>query len=214
MTSARKPRITFISAGAGSGKTHRLTEILHRELTEKRVRPAGIIATTFTRKAATELRERVRAHLLGQGEFSLANTIGQARIGTVNSVCGQLLERFAFEAGMATEQQVVAEVEAGMLLGKAIDVVMDDETLATFLDGVRRLGLEEVWKTALQSLVTLIRANDIAPERLASFARDNARDLLAHFPPPTDEDLDLRDRSSGSAISSRRSTASAAAIAG
>ncbi|MEF8703564.1 MAG: UvrD-helicase domain-containing protein [Candidatus Accumulibacter sp. UW26] len=192
MTSARKPRITFISAGAGSGKTHRLTEILHRELTEKRVRPAGIIATTFTRKAATELRERVRAHLLGQGEFSLANTIGQARIGTVNSVCGQLLERFAFEAGMATEQQVVAEVEAGILLGKAIDVVMDDQTLGTFLDGVRRLGLDESWKTALQSLVTLIRANDIAPERLASFARDNAAALLSHFPTPTDEDLDQR----------------------
>jgi ATP-dependent helicase/nuclease subunit A len=57
---------------------------------------------------------------------------------------------------------------------------------------VRRLGLDESWKTALQSLVTLIRANDIAPERLASFARDNAAALLSHFPTPTDEDLDQR----------------------
>src|SRR5690606_37896718 len=48
--------ITFISAGAGSGKTYRLTELLHRELTAGSVRPSGVIATTFTKKAATELR--------------------------------------------------------------------------------------------------------------------------------------------------------------
>jgi len=61
-----------------------------------------VIATTFTRKAATELRERVRTALIEKGEFALANSIGQARIGTVNSVCGGYLERFAFEAGLAT----------------------------------------------------------------------------------------------------------------
>ena len=84
-------RITFISAGAGSGKTHRLTDILYRELRSQQVQPAGVIATTFTRKAAAELRERVRSHLLKQGDMGLANAMGQARIGTINSVCGQLL---------------------------------------------------------------------------------------------------------------------------
>ena len=79
MTSKMKAHITFISAGAGSGKTHRLTEILHRELTTGGVRPAGVIATTFTKKAATELRERVREHLLKQGNFGLANAMGQGR---------------------------------------------------------------------------------------------------------------------------------------
>ena len=59
MASRMKGQITFISAGAGSGKTHRLTELLHHELTSGSVRPAGIMATTFTKKAAAELRERV-----------------------------------------------------------------------------------------------------------------------------------------------------------
>ena len=100
-------KLTFISAGAGSGKTHRLTSILHTELAAKRVKPSGVIATTFTRKAATELRERVRGFLLEQGEYTLANAMGQARIGTVNAVCGELLRRFAFEAGLPTEQTVL-----------------------------------------------------------------------------------------------------------
>lgn len=192
MTATMNAHLTFISAGAGSGKTHRLTEILHRELTGKQVRPSGVIATTFTKKAATELRERVRSHLLKQGEFALANAMGQARIGTVNSVCGQLLERFAFEAGMATEQQVLEEVQGSVLLGKAIDAVLDGPAMSAFLAVVRRLGLGDAWQDELKSLVNQLRANDIEQSRIAGFATTNADDLLSHFPIPTQDNLSGR----------------------
>ncbi len=198
MTSNMKAHITFISAGAGSGKTHRLTEILHRELTTGGVRPAGVIATTFTRKAATELRERVREHLLKQGSFGLANAMGQARIGTVNGVCGQLIARFAFEAGMSTEQQVLEEVQSGILLGRAIDAVLDGPGISELLSLVRRLGLEpdsidkykDDWRKDLKTLVDQIRSNDIPLTQVAGFARTNADDLLIHFPKPVAQDLD------------------------
>jgi len=101
--------------GAGSGKTFRLTEILHQMLEDGRVRPSGILATTFTNKAAAELRERIRSHLIRQRQFTLATAIGQARIGTVNSVCGNLLARFAFEAGMPLEQRVLDESRAAQI---------------------------------------------------------------------------------------------------
>ena len=198
-TATTQGSVTFISAGAGSGKTHRLTEILHRELNGKQVRPSGVIATTFTRKAATELRERVRGHLLSQGDFAMANAIGQARIGTVNSVCGQLLERFAFEAGMATQQQVLEEVQSKTMLRKAIDSVLDGPAMASLLILARRLslvsdnrkgfGASEDWREHLKSLVDQLRANDIDPARIRGFAAANAKDLLAHFPAPTTQDL-------------------------
>ena len=190
MRSDMKPCITFISAGAGSGKTHRLTELLHQELSTGNVRPSGVIATTFTKKAATELRERTREHLLENGQFGLANAMGQARIGTVNSVCGQLIERFAFEAGVSTEQQVLDEVQAGILLGRAIVAVLDGKTMSEFLKVVRRLCLEpdpldeykESWRDQLQTLVDQIRSNDISLSRISDFATKNANDLLSHFP--------------------------------
>lgn len=190
--------ITFISAGAGSGKTYRLTELLHRELTAGSVRPSGVIATTFTKKAATELRERAREHLLEQGNFSLANVMGQARIGTVNSVCGQLIVRFSFEAGLSTEQQVLEEVQAGMLLGRAIDAVLDDSEMRQLLSLVRRLGLEpdsgdtykSNWRDDLKALVDQIRSNDIPLAQVRGFAQANADDLLSHFPKPTAQCLD------------------------
>ena len=190
MRSKMKANITFISAGAGSGKTHRLTELLHSELTAGGIRSSGVLATTFTKKAATELRERVREHLLKQGSFGLANAMGQARIGTVNSVCGQLIARFAFEAGMSTEQQVLEEVQASILLGRAIDAVLDGPAMGELLSLVRRLGLEEDWKDALQSLVNQIRSNDIPLARVAGFAQTNADDLLNHFPKPAEQDID------------------------
>lgn len=181
--------IRFVSAGAGSGKTYRLTHILHEKLISKQATPGGVIATTFTRKAATELRERVRTALLEKGEFALATSMGQARIGTVNSVCGGLLERFAFEAGLAPEQRVLEEAQASALVREAIDAVSDDATIQDLVELARRLGIDS-WQDALKSLIDQARANDIAPERCATFGGRNASDLLAHFPAPSTEDLD------------------------
>jgi ATP-dependent helicase/nuclease subunit A len=183
-------KLTFISAGAGSGKTHQLTSILHAELTTQRVDPAGVIATTFTRKAATELRERVREFLLKQGEYALANAMGQARIGTVNAVCGELLRRFAFEAGLPAEQTVLEEEQATLLLKQAIDMVQDSADAANLLALRKRLAIEDKdWDNNFRELVSTVRANDIAPSDLATIAAENAEDLLSHFPRPAGDDL-------------------------
>ena len=197
MSTPRKADITFISAGAGSGKTHRLTALLQEELTVRATRPAGVIATTFTRKAAAELRARVRGHLLRQGHFALANAMGQARIGTINSVCGQLVARFAFAAGLSVEQQVLDEEQAALVLDRAIDAVLDGAQMDALLALVERLGLkngrngdQEEWKEALQTLVDQIRNNDVPLDQLDVFAKTNADALLAHFPPPARADLD------------------------
>lgn len=195
------PRITFISAGAGSGKTHRLTEILHQELLSGDVDPAGVIATTFTRKAAAELRERVRGHLLKQGNTGLATAMGLARIGTVNSLCGQLLERFTFEAGMPPQQRVLEDSQAKVLLNQAIDRVLNGEMLERFLAVARRMGLEineqtgefktHNWLDDLRQILDQLRTNDIDLESAMSFAKRNADELLAHFPAPAISDLKL-----------------------
>lgn len=194
------PKIQFISAGAGSGKTYALTQILYNELTSGEVKPGGVLATTFTRKAATELRERVRSHLIRQGATVLANAMGQARIGTVNGICGALLERFAFEAGLPTEQLVMDEARARQLLHQAMDLVMEDASLAALLQVVRRLGLDVArhgnddipWSKALGDLVNDARANAIAPEVLRTFGDINADRLLAHFPAMVGADLDAQ----------------------
>ena len=190
-------KITFISAGAGSGKTFQLTKILYEELKGATARPSGVIATTFTKKAATELRERVRKELLDKGEFTLANQMGQARVGTVNSVCGSLVERFAFEAGIAPNQQVLEEEQSRILLNRALDAVLDGPEQDAFLEIVRRLALDAPgfgnngprWKNDLKDLVNQARANALSSQTLAGFAAPCADDFLSYFPKPTKDDL-------------------------
>jgi ATP-dependent exoDNAse (exonuclease V) beta subunit len=191
--------IRFISAGAGSGKTYRLTELLLAELQAGRVRPAGVLATTFTKRAATELRERVRGFLISQGEFTRADAVGSARIGTVNSVCGSLLQRFAFEAGLPTEQRVLDEARAGQLLREAVDTVIEGHALSELLQVARRLSLDAdprggkpPWQDALGKLVDQARANAIDAALLREFGTTNADNLLSHFPAPAKMDLDAR----------------------
>jgi ATP-dependent exoDNAse (exonuclease V) beta subunit len=181
-------KLHFISAGAGSGKTYRLTQILHAKLTADQIRPSGVIATTFTRKAATELRERVRSHLLQQGAYRTANAMGQSRINTVNAVCGDLLMRFAFEAGMPVEQQILEEAQETQLLNKAIDVVVEGDDLVKIQAIARRMGIEE-WRAHLSDLIKQTRANDIDATSLAGFAVSNCADLLSYFPKVTKDDL-------------------------
>ncbi|WP_172202796.1 UvrD-helicase domain-containing protein [Niveibacterium sp. COAC-50] len=182
-------QIEFISAGAGSGKTYTLTEMLFRRLTEDAVRPQAVIATTFTRKAAAELRERVRASLIDKGRFALANQMSLARIGTVNSVCGQLVQRFAFELGLPPNLEVIEESEAQTLLRETIDATLDADIANEMASLGSRLGVED-WHGQLRGLLDKVRSNNIAPTDLPAMASASVNTLLAHFPRPIDKDLD------------------------
>ena len=127
--SVNTQKIHFISAGAGSGKTFSLTARLTQLLSSGQVAPAGVIATTFTTLAAGELKERVRSALIQAGHLKIANQMEQSLISTVNSVCGDLLRRFAFEAGMPPDQQVLEETQGDILFYQAMERALANNKL-------------------------------------------------------------------------------------
>ena len=59
--------VTYINAGAGSGKTTELTKILSKELCKKdgTIKPSEVILTTFTKLAASEFRQKKYWYLAG-----------------------------------------------------------------------------------------------------------------------------------------------------
>jgi UvrD/REP helicase N-terminal domain len=123
--------IDLISAGAGSGKTTRLATLLAERIAsgvgEERVRPEGVIAVTFTVKAAAELARRVREELLKKGKVEEAHRLGASRIGTVNAVCGRLLSDFAFDLGLSPDLTVLDEESAEAELARSLSSVVTRE---------------------------------------------------------------------------------------
>jgi ATP-dependent exoDNAse (exonuclease V) beta subunit len=188
--------VRFISAGAGSGKTYRLTEELERALVTDGVAPSRVIGTTFTVKAAGELRERVRERLIRSGQPELAEQTAQALIGTVHSVCERLLKRFAFELGLSPELHVASLEDCDALFRQALDEALSADEVRSMNEIAARLDIRDAdskplgWHDDVKKLIDRARDNDVGPDALPQMGRESAAALLAFFPQPEKRDWD------------------------
>ena len=185
--------LRFISAGAGSGKTHRLTEELERALAAGDVTPAGVVGTTFTVKAASELGDRVRKRLIEGGRPLLAEQMSQALVGTVHSVCARLLARFAFELGLSPELSVASVEDGKRLFNQALDEVLDPDPVREMNLLAERLGTIDFrrgtsWEDHVRKIAGEARSNDINPMALQEMGRESADRFLGYFPEPDCDD--------------------------
>ena len=188
----RFDHVTFISAGAGSGKTYRLIDELEKAVVEDGIAPAGILATTFTVKAATELRERVRDRLLAHDRLDLAERTAQALIGTVHGVCERLLGRFAFELGLSPQLNVMSIEDGARFFNQALDHVLPMDRVREMNGYARRLGRDfrsmANWQSVVKSVADKARENNLSEDEIRAMGKRNADDLLAFFSAPSNDD--------------------------
>jgi len=130
----------LILAGAGSGKTRVLTTRMAWLIKGGRVTPAGILAVTFTNKAAREMLTRVTAMLP-------INPRGMW-IGTFHGLCNRMLRTHHREAGLPSTFQILdSQDQLALVKRLAKGLNLDEERfppreLAWFInankeDGVR-----------------------------------------------------------------------------
>lgn len=157
--------LKIISAGAGSGKTYRLTQEMV-QLLKGTVRASGIIATTFTNKAAAELQERVRVKLLEEGLSQQADELTNALIGTVHGLGVKLLHRFAFEAGVSPEVDIIADEDQQVLFNLSLSTVLTEDRVRAMEQLSDHLGLNKRehydWRKEVKALTDVARANDFS----------------------------------------------------
>lgn len=134
-------RNVLVSAGAGAGKTHvlveRYIEVLRRD---PDCQVANLIAVTYTRKAASEMRTRLKARFqrlleedneLYTDRWSRCLTeIDSARIGTIHGLCESILKTFPAETGVDPQFEVLSDLEQAELFKQSIDQALR-EVIAT-----------------------------------------------------------------------------------
>ncbi len=129
----------LILAGAGSGKTRVLTTRIAWLIQTQQVSPAGVLAVTFTNKAAREMLARLSAMLP-------ISTRGMW-IGTFHGICNRLLRAHSRDAGLPQTFQILDSADQLAALKRLLKVAgVDDERypprqLAWFINNAKEQGL-------------------------------------------------------------------------
>lgn len=167
-------RTFFVEASAGTGKTRLLCDRALEALLTPGYDPAGLVAITFTEKAAAELSARLRAALEDWAEDHPSDEqaaralerFDQAHVSTIHSFAASLLREMPVEAAVDPAFDVADDVAAGVLFE-----AVWEEWLAAEAD--RRDGPEpwaELWShfsvprvDCLEDVVeTLVAERDVA----------------------------------------------------
>jgi ATP-dependent helicase/nuclease subunit A len=173
-------RNVALEASAGTGKTRVLVDRYVR-LLEAGVAPRNILAITFTRKAAAEMRQRVMATLRQrhrEGGLTperwreIRDAFNDISISTIDAFCLSLLHEFPLEAGVdpgfdladetETPRFVESSLDSALAIGRAIS--LDDPDVALLMT---ELGEPRLRK----ALTALLDRRLVARDALNRFLR-------------------------------------------
>ena len=139
----------IVEAAAGTGKTTALVGRIVRIIAEGKADVGGIVAVTFTEKAAGELKLRLREKLdsarvaIGHDDHARARLdraltqLEEAHVGTIHAFCADLLRERPVEAGVDPLFEVLTEPASARLFDEAFGRWLQ-EILAAPPEGVRR----------------------------------------------------------------------------
>ncbi len=138
----------LVIAGAGTGKTQVITRRIAWLIATRRARPSEILALTFTDKAAEEMQARVD-QLVPYG-------YADAAISTFHAFGDRIVREFALELGLPTDVRVLSRPETVIFL--------DDRLFALELDEYRPLGDPKRFLSALATLFSRCKDEDVSPQ--------------------------------------------------
>lgn len=152
-----------VIAGAGTGKTRVISSRFVHLVEDHAVRPERILALTFSRKAADEMRARIVA--------GLSRGYRKLWVHTFHSFCLRILQE-AQESTGGPELRVLSEIDRRTITARAADSVRKEREY--YVGATGRQSLIE------DSLTLVSRAKDylISPEAFARYAEARSRRLI------------------------------------
>jgi ATP-dependent helicase/nuclease subunit A len=202
----------LVEAGAGTGKTGVMVDRYCRLVCDLDVAPDAVLAFTFTDKAATELRQRIRAALElraaagSERAAELLTTIGGAWVTTIHGFCNRLLAGHPVAAGVDPRFRVLDGPETERAAREAFDEALGEflaegevareRTVAAFeIDGLRAIvsGVHAELRSRGVAAPRLPEPPQPDPERAVRRAAAVAAETLEELK-PTNANRDLAER--------------------
>lgn len=166
---AERGRNVVVTAGAGTGKTRTLVA-RYISLLADGSQPENVVAITFTDKAANEMRSRVRSAILSQaGDMqkdedkhyweALEQRMDSARIGTIHSLCTEILRNHPAEAGIDPKFTVLDEPQSALLAADAVAATLEEilqmEEFQLLFEFIKVRDLEKILLQMLKKRLAL-----------------------------------------------------------
>ncbi len=198
-------RDVAVSAGAGAGKTRVLVERYLTILARGRAACDGIMAITFTNKAAKEMKDRIRKRAAelaaadddeaGRRWRAVLGELEYAPIGTFHSFCARVLRENPVEAGLDPNFAVLDEAETALLLEKALGEIFAAGLAAgdAWLDDLLAAYDKALLAAAVPGLYDKIAAQGPLDDGLAERLAAPYHRAVAAIPALRDELLQLCD---------------------
>jgi ATP-dependent helicase/nuclease subunit A len=160
--------VEYISAGAGSGKTYTITNILAGLIADG-AKPQEMVLATFTNLAADELREKARAVLCEQGKYEESVLLDQAMIGTIHSVANLFICKYWYYLGLNAKLSVMPDEDKAFYINQSLaDLATNDDIRAfrKFRDyfniGGKQVEDYNFWKQHIRNAISIALANGIS----------------------------------------------------
>ena len=177
-----------LEASAGTGKTHVLVD-RYLNLLSCGVDPSNILAITFTRKAAAEMRGRILNELRRRADSGgpdvqrwrdVRERSGDVAISTIDAFCLSLLREFPLEADLDPGFEVADETQIPRLMEEALDRALDIGRGLSRTDDFIRLLFAELREARLRDgLANLVNRRLVVDEALDRALAGGPRELTA-----------------------------------
>ena len=163
--------IKYLNAGAGSGKTYFLTNTFAQHVESGECSPAEVIMTTFSEKAAADIKRNARIRFLEKEMYQAATELDAANIGTVHAIAYKYIKKYWYLLGISAQCEVMNDDNKEAYIALTLGSATSADDISAFRNYAESIGLTQMmsskldydfWKGAVSAIISKADSMGIA----------------------------------------------------